>query len=84
MRTAHNDIKVANILLSADDKPVLVDFGFARHYKTLSHSRAAASLSLPAGVGPEILGKSTSAAQAKEPFMSSLSWGTPGALLFLG
>ncbi|KIO18381.1 hypothetical protein M407DRAFT_83994, partial [Tulasnella calospora MUT 4182] len=33
-RVSHNDIKPANILLSATCVPVLVDFGFAEHYST--------------------------------------------------
>lgn len=30
--TVHNDIKPSNIMLSKDDKPILIDFGFAKHY----------------------------------------------------
>ncbi|BGP35513.1 hypothetical protein JCM10296v2_007351 [Rhodotorula toruloides] len=30
---AHNDIKPSNILLSAEDRPVLIDFGFAQQYE---------------------------------------------------
>ncbi|KAG9019764.1 hypothetical protein FRB90_009634 [Tulasnella sp. 427] len=33
-RVSHNDIKPANILLSATHVPVLVDFGFAEHYSS--------------------------------------------------
>lgn len=31
-RVSHNDLKPANIVLSADDEPVLIDFGFAVAY----------------------------------------------------
>lgn len=31
---SHNDIKPANILLSEEDSPILIDFGFAQHYST--------------------------------------------------
>lgn len=32
---SHNDIKPANILLSEEDSPILIDFGFAQHYGAL-------------------------------------------------
>lgn len=47
----HSDIKPSNILLSKEDRPILIDFGFAQHYD-VEHPAA---------------------------FLSSLSWGTPGA-----
>lgn len=33
---SHNDIKPANILLSEEDVPILIDFGFAQHYSLSS------------------------------------------------
>lgn len=29
---SHNDIKPSNILLSSEDRPILIDFGFAQQY----------------------------------------------------
>ncbi|GAA6020496.1 hypothetical protein JCM11491_001375 [Sporobolomyces phaffii] len=41
----HNDIKPSNILLAADDRPVLIDFGFAQQWDTRSPDRFLSSLS---------------------------------------
>ncbi|GAA5926473.1 serine/threonine-protein kinase [Sporobolomyces koalae] len=41
----HNDIKPSNILLAADDRPVLIDFGFAQQWDTKSPDRFLSSLS---------------------------------------
>ncbi|GAA5901464.1 uncharacterized protein JCM6883_000219 [Sporobolomyces salmoneus] len=41
----HNDIKPSNILLAADDRPVLIDFGFAQQWDTRSPDRYLSSLS---------------------------------------
>ena len=37
---AHNDLKPANILLSRNDQPVLVDFGFANSYRALIYNQS--------------------------------------------
>lgn len=42
---AHNDIKPSNILLSQDDRPVLIDFGFAQQYEEGKPERFLSSLS---------------------------------------
>ncbi|GAA5872039.1 hypothetical protein JCM16303_000953 [Sporobolomyces ruberrimus] len=41
----HNDIKPANILLASDDRPVMIDFGFAQQWNTRSPDRFLSSLS---------------------------------------
>lgn len=41
----HNDIKPANILLSKDDRPVLIDFGFAQQWNLHSPDRFLSTLS---------------------------------------
>ncbi|GAA6059732.1 hypothetical protein JCM10212_000260 [Sporobolomyces blumeae] len=41
----HNDIKPSNVLLAADDRPVLVDFGFAQQWNVASPDRFLSSLS---------------------------------------
>lgn len=41
----HNDIKPSNILLAADDRPVLIDFGFAQQWDTRRPDRFLSSLS---------------------------------------
>ncbi|KAL8279852.1 hypothetical protein RQP46_007702 [Phenoliferia psychrophenolica] len=53
--TTHNDVKPANILLSADDKPVLCDFGFAQQYDLSSKERFLSNLSwgTPEYLSPE-------------------------------
>jgi protein-serine/threonine kinase len=68
---AHNDIKPANILLSHQDTPVIVDFGFAQRW----------DLSNTDGRGPtEVSGLAVSSNKAGSthiPFWSEISWGTP-------
>lgn len=61
----HNDVKPSNILLSKHDKAVLCDFGFARKYDRSSRDAAAPVQA------EEDQKKPT------QPFMSTLSWGTP-------
>lgn len=53
--TTHNDLKPANILLSVEDKPILVDFGFAQQYDVGSKDRFLSSLSwgTPEYLSPE-------------------------------
>ncbi|GAA5992416.1 hypothetical protein JCM5350_000973 [Sporobolomyces pararoseus] len=41
----HNDIKPANILLSADDRPVIIDFGFANQWDLNSPDRFLSTIS---------------------------------------
>lgn len=52
---SHNDIKPANILLSDEDRPVLVDFGFAQMYDLSNKDRFLSSLSwgTPEYLSPE-------------------------------
>ncbi|BGP11529.1 hypothetical protein JCM10049v2_007436 [Rhodotorula toruloides] len=52
---AHNDIKPSNILLSQDDRPVLIDFGFAQQYEEGKPERFLSSLSwgTPEYLSPE-------------------------------
>ncbi|GAA6038292.1 hypothetical protein JCM8097_003927 [Rhodosporidiobolus ruineniae] len=52
---SHNDIKPSNILLSADDRPILIDFGFAQHYSLMKSDRFLSSLSwgTPEYLSPE-------------------------------
>jgi len=68
---AHNDIKPANILLSHNDTPVIVDFGFAQRW----------DLSNTDGRGPtKVSGLAVSSNKAGSthvPFWSEISWGTP-------
>lgn len=51
----HNDIKPANILLSENDRPVLVDFGFSQNYSSSSTDQFLSSLSwgTPEYLSPE-------------------------------
>ncbi|KIM28942.1 hypothetical protein M408DRAFT_68731 [Serendipita vermifera MAFF 305830] len=60
----HNDIKPANILLSARKTPVLVDFGFSERYAAASDAETGADGDAPV---PSPHG----------PFLSSLAYGTP-------
>uniref|UniRef100_A0A0K3CPP3 BY PROTMAP: gi/472585588/gb/EMS23139.1/ serine/threonine protein kinase [Rhodosporidium toruloides NP11] gi/647400728/emb/CDR46445.1/ RHTO0S12e04522g1_1 [Rhodosporidium toruloides] n=1 Tax=Rhodotorula toruloides TaxID=5286 RepID=A0A0K3CPP3_RHOTO len=52
---AHNDIKPSNILLSAENRPVLIDFGFAQQYEEGKPDRFLSSLSwgTPEYLSPE-------------------------------
>ncbi|GAA5973961.1 hypothetical protein JCM11641_001243 [Rhodosporidiobolus odoratus] len=52
---AHNDIKPSNILLSADDQPILIDYGFSTSYSLTSPDRFLSSLSwgTPEYLSPE-------------------------------
>ncbi|BGP27775.1 serine/threonine protein kinase [Rhodotorula toruloides] len=52
---AHNDIKPSNILLSHEDRPVLIDFGFAQQYEEGNPDRFLSSLSwgTPEYLSPE-------------------------------
>ncbi|GAA5836326.1 hypothetical protein JCM5353_005988 [Sporobolomyces roseus] len=52
---SHNDIKPSNILLSSDDRPILIDFGFAQQWDTRSPDRFLSSLSwgTPEYLSPE-------------------------------
>ncbi|KAM0751501.1 kinase-like protein, partial [Meredithblackwellia eburnea MCA 4105] len=52
---SHNDIKPANILISDDDRPVLVDFGFAQQYDLKSDNKFRSNLSwgTPEYLSPE-------------------------------
>ncbi|GAA6004668.1 uncharacterized protein JCM10292_005710 [Rhodotorula paludigena] len=52
---SHNDIKPSNILLSAKDEPVLIDFGFAQCYSVTAADRFLTSLSwgTPEYLSPE-------------------------------
>ncbi|GAA6008385.1 hypothetical protein JCM10207_000108 [Rhodosporidiobolus poonsookiae] len=52
---SHNDIKPSNIMLSADDRPILIDFGFAASYSLTSSDRFLSSLSwgTPEYLSPE-------------------------------
>ncbi|BGP20225.1 hypothetical protein JCM10213_005921 [Rhodosporidiobolus nylandii] len=52
---SHNDIKPSNILLSADDRPVLCDFGFSQAYTSTQLNRFLSSLSwgTPEYLSPE-------------------------------
>ncbi|KAF8322459.1 kinase-like protein [Clavulina sp. PMI_390] len=51
----HNDIKPANILLSRNEQPVLVDFGFAEKYELLDGAESFSSLAYgtPEYLSPE-------------------------------
>jgi len=51
----HNDIKPSNILLSSDDRPILIDFGFAQQWDMRSPDRFLSSLSwgTPEYLSPE-------------------------------
>lgn len=41
----HSDVKPSNILLSEDDRPILIDFGFAQHYEVTKPDAFLSSLS---------------------------------------
>ncbi|GAA5883085.1 hypothetical protein JCM3774_000574 [Rhodotorula dairenensis] len=51
----HSDIKPSNILLSKDDRPILIDFGFARHHDVEHPAEFLSSLSwgTPEYLSPE-------------------------------
>ncbi|GAA6024745.1 hypothetical protein JCM8202_002908 [Rhodotorula sphaerocarpa] len=51
----HSDVKPSNILLSEDDRPILIDFGFAQHYEVTKPDAFLSSLSwgTPEYLSPE-------------------------------
>lgn len=69
----------ANILLSASNTPVLVDFGFAQKYELSPppSSKSAPSHTNPLSQSSSSNTTNSSHSQAQKPFHSNLSYGTP-------
>ena len=51
-RMMHLDVKPANILLSDDDKAVLIDFGLAKQYDTEGHQTSSTPVGISHGYAP--------------------------------
>lgn len=85
----HNDIKPANILLSKNEQPVLVDFGFAERYELLKDAESfveVVSSSKSGSVSKSAHGAASRRSNTPKepatntkpiPFESSLAYGTP-------
>ncbi|KAJ9113864.1 hypothetical protein QFC19_000057 [Naganishia cerealis] len=70
-KTAHNDIKPSNIMLSSTNTPIFVDFGFAQKWDVNAADTGASTL---IGGLTTLTGHNAS---CHELFHSEISWGTP-------
>lgn len=59
MNIIHHDIKAGNILLTADCRVKLADFGVSQQYKTMDNIQAKDFIGSPLYMSPEVLRKST-------------------------